>query len=119
MRRRLSLAETTRRAEGTARVAGYFRKNLDDDDYYSLELAAGVILNIDMSGPTDKGQDFDLYLFGSNGTRLAKFTADGTAEHVSYQNANQTKSKTIFILVTSYRGFSTGIPYTLKLSRSN
>lgn len=105
--------------EGVSQVAGYFQSNSDDNDYYFVELPAGRTLTLDLSGPTDQNQDYDLYLFSSSGSQLAKSTGDSTSEHLSFKNTNQTKAKTVFILVTRYKGFSDATPYLLRIDRGN
>ncbi len=98
-------------------IIGYFPSSSDNDDYFAVNLLAGHTLTVDMTGPTASGQDYDLYLYSSGGTLLAKSEASSTTEHVSYKNTNSSASKTIYINVHRYASYSYTTPYTLILAR--
>ncbi|HET8901551.1 MAG TPA: Ig-like domain-containing protein [Holophagaceae bacterium] len=103
--------------DSVATITGYFPSASDNDDWYAVTLLAGHTLTVDMTGPTASGQDYDLYLYSSGGTRLASSTGSSTTEHVSYKNTNTTTPKTIYIDVNRYNSYSRVTPYSLTLSR--
>ena len=99
------------------KIVGYFPTTTDNEDYFAVTLLAGHTLTVDMVGPTDAAQDYDLYLYSSAGTLLASSEAAGTVEHVSYKNTNVSAAKTIYINAARYANTSATKPYTLTLSR--
>lgn len=99
------------------KIVGYFPSASDNDDYFAVTLLAGRTLVVDMTGPTASAQDYDLYLYSSTGTQLAKSENTGTTEHVSYKNTNVSAAKTIYIKVHRYSSYSSVTPYTLVMSR--
>lgn len=103
--------------DAVTKIIGYFPSASDNDDYFAVTLLAGHTLVVDMVGPTASSQDYDLYLYSSGGTQLAKSTKAGTTEHVSYKNTNASASKTIYIKVHRYASYSYATPYTLTLTR--
>ena len=102
---------------GVTKIVGYFSSTSDNNDWYSVTLLAGHTLTVDMVGPTASGQDYDLYLYSSGGTLLAKSENAGTTEHASYKNTNISASKTIYIDIHRSYSYSYATPYSLTLSR--
>jgi Zn-dependent metalloprotease len=81
-----------------------------DKDYYKLSATSGKSISISLS---TLPKDYDLYLYNSSGTLVAKSTnGSTTSESISYTPSS---SGTYYILVFGYNGnYSTATKYTLK-----
>jgi hypothetical protein len=82
-----------------------------DKDFFKLVLPAGKKIRVDMAGPS--GVDYDLYLVSATGAALASSEGATASESLTYTNG--TTSKTVYLKVQSYSGFSTTAGYTLTL----
>jgi beta-lactamase superfamily II metal-dependent hydrolase len=98
-------------------ITGYFPGTSDVDDYFAVTLLPGRTLTVNMTGPTASNQNYDLYLYSSTGTQLARSKNAGTTERVTYKNTSTTAAKTIYIDVRRVASYSYVTPYTLTVSR--
>ncbi|HET6331404.1 MAG TPA: PKD domain-containing protein [Holophagaceae bacterium] len=98
-------------------IIGYFPNTADMDDYFQITVPAGSTLTMDMAGPTDFSQEYDLYLYASDqSTQLASSTNPSTTQHISWTNTDTTAA-TVYIDAYRYKNYSATTPYTLTLSR--
>ncbi|MDT8718892.1 M4 family metallopeptidase [Clostridium sp. 19966] len=81
-----------------------------DVDYYKLTSTKGKAISISL---TNLPKDYDLYLYNSSGTQVAKSINGGTtSESISY---TPSASSTYYIKVIGYNGYySTSVKYSLK-----
>lgn len=87
-----------------------------DSDYFSISVSAGKVLSLGLTVPSTK--DYDLYLYNSAGTILAKSEAGtGAAESINYTAST---TATYYIRVLGYnKAYSTTLDYTLSVSKPN
>jgi serine protease len=84
-----------------------------DTDYYRVSLAAGKTLTATLTPPSTR--DYDLYLYNSAGTQLARsILGTGAVDTVTYRNTGTT-AITLYVRVRYYSGGSGS--YTLGLSQ--
>jgi len=81
-----------------------------------VTLAAVRTLTAEMVRPTASSEDYDLYLYNSSCTQLAKSENAGTTEQPSCKNTGTT-TKTLYINVRRYLSNSSVTPYILTLTR--
>jgi len=108
----LATAQTIGTAGTT--VNGSFSSKTDTD-YYKVVLPAGKTLTATLT--PNASSDYDLYLYNSAGTQLARsVNGKGAADTVTYTNTGGS-SATLYVRAYYYSG-STGTAgtYTLKLS---
>ncbi len=77
-------------------------------------MGAGVTLKVNMTGPA---KDYDLYLYNSAGTQLAKSAGSTATESVTYKNSG-TSAVSYYIYVMGYNGANSTSPYNLALTKS-
>ena len=97
---------------GTATSVSGFLSSTSDIDYFTVNLAAGQKIRVDMTGPS--GVDYDLYLVTSAGASLA--SSEGTTASESLTYTNGTTARAVYIKVLSYSGSSTSSGYSLTIS---
>jgi len=93
-------------------LRGYI-ESPSDLDYFRISLPAGKTLVVFLTPPS--GKDYDLYLYNSSGTLLAR-SEYGTSvrEQVVYKNTGSS-TITLYAKVVGYNGASsTSYPYSLK-----
>ncbi len=94
-------------------LVGYFATASDNEDWYALNLAAGQVLNLGMTGPTASGQNYDLSLHNGSGVELAKSAAASTTESLKYTNGN--KAATVYLRVIRVTSYSRVTPYRVEI----
>jgi Bacterial Ig domain/Bacterial pre-peptidase C-terminal domain len=102
----------TANAVGAATTVTGFVSSASDKDFFKIVLPAGKKIRVDMAGPS--GVDYDLYLVSSTGAALAASEGATASESLTYTNGST--SKTVYIKVQSYSGFSTSMRYTLTVA---
>jgi bacillolysin len=82
-----------------------------DVDYYKFTQSSTGYINISL---TNLPKDYDLYLYNSSGTQVAKSTKGGTSsESIKY---NATRTGTYYVKIIGYNGnYSTSTKYALKV----
>ncbi|MBC8042724.1 MAG: M4 family metallopeptidase [Rhizobacter sp.] len=87
-----------------------------DNDYFSASVDAGKLLSLGLTVPS--GKDYDLFVYNSSGTIVARSEAGaGAPESINYTAPS---SGTYYVRVFGYSGaFSTTANYTLTASKPN
>ena len=85
-----------------------------DSGFFKMQLAPGAALTAHLDVPA--GSDFDLYIYNSNGTLIAKSeNGAGLADEIKVTNTG-TSTFTRYVRVAYYQGGSgASAPYQLKL----
>jgi len=88
-----------------------------DVDYFKFTLDAGQTVLMNLTVPATK--DYDLYLYNSSGTSLARSinAGNGVPESITYANPSS-QTLIYYTTVKGYQGaFSATDPYTLVISK--
>ena len=82
-----------------------------DVDYYKFTQSSTGYINVSL---TNLPKDYDVYLYNSSGTQVAKSTKGGTSsESIRY---NATRTGTYYVKIIGYNGnYSTSTKYALKV----
>src|SRR5262249_40395552 len=87
-----------------------------DVDYFAFSLAAGQSVSMNLMVPSTK--DYDLYLYATSGSYVARSINAGNGVPESIRYANPGAQATYYAQVKGYQSaFSATLPYTLIISK--